>query len=37
MQSRVAAPVLAVGLIDTILGTLFILSYFKVKKIVVTS
>ncbi len=37
LQSRVAAPVLAVGLIDTILGTLFIIAYFKVKKILVTS
>ena len=37
LQSRVAATVLAVGLIDTILGSLFIISYFKVQKIAVTS
>lgn len=37
MQSRVAAAVLVVGLIDTILGTLFIISYFKLKNITLTS
>ena len=37
MQSRVAAAVLVVGLIDTILGTLFIIAYFKLKKITVSN
>jgi hypothetical protein len=37
LQDRVAAAVLAVGTIDLILGTLFIIAYFKVKKISVAS
>lgn len=31
-QVRVVVPVLVVGLIDTMLGLLFIMSYFKVRK-----
>ncbi|HCY77609.1 MAG TPA: hypothetical protein DHV28_16985 [Ignavibacteriales bacterium] len=33
LQTRVAVPVLVVGLIDTILGTLFIIAYLIIKKI----
>jgi hypothetical protein len=35
LQSRVAAAVLVVGSIDLILGTLFIIAYFRVKKMAV--
>jgi hypothetical protein len=31
-QARIVVPVLVVGLIDTMLGLLFIMSYFKVRK-----
>lgn len=31
-QARIVVPVLVVGLIDTMLGLLFIISYFKVRK-----
>ncbi|HEX7358500.1 MAG TPA: hypothetical protein VF270_12385 [Ignavibacteriaceae bacterium] len=31
-QTRIVVPVLVVGLIDTMLGLLFIMSYFKVRK-----
>jgi hypothetical protein len=37
LQDRVAVAVLAVGTIDLILGTLFIIAYIKVKKISVAS
>ncbi len=37
LQSRVAAAVLVVGFIDTVLGALFIIAYFKLKKITVTN
>ena len=35
LQDRVAAAVLVVGSIDLILGTLFIVAYFRVKKMAV--
>lgn len=37
LQTRVAVPVLVVGLIDTMLGILFIIAYLNIKKLTVNN